>query len=77
MTAEWRAFSAMPRRVPLLRIAVEVAAVEDDVVREPVQVVFVVAELHEGVEERARAGRDLQADEAVVMRARRRGDHRP
>ena len=58
-------------------IAVEVTAVEDDVVRQVLERGLSRAEQHEIPEEGALAGPDLDADEAIMMRAGRRRDHPP
>jgi hypothetical protein len=60
----------------LVGIAVHVAAVDDDVMRLRVDGALVAAEAHDLLQEHAARRRDLESDEAVVMGAGLRFEHR-
>ncbi|OLC80131.1 MAG: hypothetical protein AUH72_12660 [Acidobacteria bacterium 13_1_40CM_4_65_8] len=62
--------TAAARRVP-----VQVAAVEDEMVRQRLHADVVVPELHERVEEDAVCRGDVQTDEAIMMGAAVGGEH--
>ena len=57
------------------RISVQIAAIEDDVVRQRARLGLVPPELHELVKEYAVCGGNLEADEAVMMCAALGVDH--
>ena len=69
-----REFRAIAAAQSALRIAMEVAAIEDQMVRKRRVDLRRRAELDELVEKDIGARADLDADEAIVMRARRGGD---